>query len=78
MSTEQTVIPKKYVNEVCKIGKGNDSCRYLVSGHYGFECAKHTMIAPQLDRRVKEKTLTARGDNCKGWSKIDKSMWIVK
>lgn len=56
----------EHVKNVCKIGQGNDCCRYLVLGGNGFECAKHTELATLLDTRVKDNTITAQGDNCEG------------
>ena len=54
------------IDEVCKIGKGNECCRYLVIGSKGFECMKNTEMKPLLDKRVENKMMTARGDNCSG------------
>lgn len=54
----------KYVKDVCKMGQGNDCCRYLVMGK-GWECAKETSMKELLDRRVSQ--MTAKGDNCKGF-----------
>lgn len=65
MSNE--VIDKKHVDEVCKMGKGAECCRYLTCGPTGFNCEKHSSMAAHLDSRVKEKTINARGDNCQGW-----------
>jgi len=54
------------IEEVCKIGQGNDCCRYLVVGPNGFECAKHTALKRYLDTRVTNKLITAQADNCEG------------
>ncbi len=54
------------IEDVCKIGKGNECCRYLVIGTKGFECMKHTSMKQLLDKRVEDKMMTARGDNCEG------------
>ena len=71
-------IPKKYVTEVCRIGKESDACRYLIAGPFGFDCAKLSIHGNLLDKRARDKEMTARADNCEGWSKIDKSFWILK
>ena len=56
----------KHVKDVCKIGQGNDCCRYLMVGMDGFECAKNTELKHILDNRVEKNTITSRGDNCEG------------
>jgi len=56
----------EHVKNVCKIGQGHDCCRYLVVGPNGFECMKNTSLAPVLDKRVTDETISARGDNCEG------------
>ena len=56
----------KQVEEVCKIGQGNDCCRYLLAGSEGFECGKLTELKSVLDKRVTENTIIAQGDNCEG------------
>ncbi|OGM08871.1 hypothetical protein A2Z67_02580 [Candidatus Woesebacteria bacterium RBG_13_36_22] len=55
-----------HIKNICKIGQGYDCCRYLIVGPNGFECAKNTSLSVLLDSRVENKTITARGDNCKG------------
>lgn len=56
----------EHVKNVCKIGQGNDCCRYLILGTEGFECAKHTELAILLNSRVMAGTIVARGNNCEG------------
>jgi hypothetical protein len=55
-----------HVKAVCKIGQGNDCCRYLVCGVKGFECVKNDSLKKLLDDRVSKGTIVARGDNCEG------------
>lgn len=62
------VIERNYVDSVCKIGQGHSCCRYLVCSKDGFECEKFSSLKSLLDKRVEDKTMTARGDNCKGWA----------
>lgn len=57
-----------HIKEICKIGQGNECCRYLIIGN-GFECAKGTDLQQHLDLRVKTLSITARGDNCNGKTK---------
>jgi len=62
MSTPSKIAP--HVINVCKIGQGNDCCRYLVAGPKGFECAKITPMKATIDARVH--SFTAKADNCEG------------
>ena len=56
-----------YVKDVCKIGQGNDCCRYLVMAPTGFECAKLDLsLKLTLDQRVRIGSMNAKGDNCPG------------
>ena len=57
-------VPIDKVKSICKIGQGNECCRYLVCGASGFECVKGTDTGKFLDSRVAKGTITARGDNC--------------
>lgn len=56
----------KHLKEVCKIGQGEATCRYIVCSVDGFGCAKNTNIKRVLDIRVEENAMTAKGDNCPG------------
>lgn len=57
----------EHVKNVCKIGKGNACCRYLVVGPKGLECVKHIQeMKEHLDEKVTGMTIVARGDNCDG------------
>jgi hypothetical protein len=42
------------VTNTCKIGQGNECCRYLVVGASGFECVKATETKEFIDSRVKK------------------------
>jgi len=57
-----------HVKNVCKIGQGNDCCRYLTMGSEGFECVKNSSVAATLDMRASTETMTAQADNCEGKS----------
>lgn len=53
--------------ELCRPGKGADTCRYLVCGPNGFECAKHQDgFRQEIDRRHRAGSMVAKGDNCEG------------
>jgi len=62
-------ISKIHLNQVCKIGQGNECCRYLMDGPEGLECVKHTSIKELVDRRVEDKLRVYQGDNCAGWGR---------
>jgi len=64
----------KYLKDVCKIGQGHKTCRYIVAGADGLSCAKLTSMKATIDDRVLTKTFVARADNCEGKEqKIDLS-----
>lgn len=56
-----------YLKDICKLGQGNDCCRYLVMAPTGFECGKlDPALKRTLDQRVKSRAMHAWGDNCPG------------
>lgn len=57
---------KDHVKEVCKIGKGEACCAYLVVGPKGFECAKGTTLVYTIEHRLAMGAMNAKGDNCLG------------
>ena len=56
----------QHLKEVCKIGQGNDCCRYLTVGVEGFSCSRHSSLKLYLDARAQSETMVAQGDNCDG------------
>lgn len=61
-------IPISFARDVCKLGRMEKCCRYLAVGAKGFTCLKgNTILKAELDERVRENTINARGDNCVGW-----------
>lgn len=64
---------ESYWRETCKIGQGEQCCRYLVSGTQGIECAKINLeLKKQIDKKVESGTYLSKGDNCNGWWENDK------
>ena len=63
---DMKILNFEHVKNVCKVGQGVESCRYLAGGIRGLECMKNTSLAKSLDNRVEEGTMNARGDNCDG------------
>lgn len=46
--------------EICRLGRGDECCAFLVCGADGFECVR--MSRPSLIfRRIKEGTMNAKG-----------------
>lgn len=51
---------------ICKVGRGRDTCRYIISGAGSFQCGKHTDYRAVIDKRVEDDSFTAKADNCEG------------
>lgn len=60
------ILDKSHAKEICKLGKGDECCAYLVMGRGGFECAKGTGMEKFIELRLAEGTMNAKGDNCQG------------
>ncbi len=58
-------IDRETLKTKCLIGQGAKTCRYIAIGSY-LECLKHTSAKGFLDKRVRQESITARGDNCEG------------
>lgn len=54
------------MKEICKIGQGNDCCRYLACDDKGFCCLKSV---PEMKKTVDAKVnrMNAQSDNCDGY-----------
>ncbi len=59
-------IDDKDITEVCKLGQGEECCAYLILGSSGAKCAKGTMLAYNIELRLANGTMNAKGDNCEG------------
>jgi len=70
--TEETTIERarcpdtKHAKEVCKVGQGAETCRYLTMTSFGWSCEKGSSMSLYIDRRVQQDKMTARGNNCDG------------
>jgi hypothetical protein len=65
-------IERNYLEEVCKMGQGNDCCRYIiVEPELGIVCAKDlgNQYTDALDARGNK--MVAQADNCKGYGKVN-------
>ncbi len=64
-----STIIEEHVKEICKLGKGSETCAYLMMSSDGWECAKdNPSIEVMILKRLQEGTIRAQGDNCPGWS----------
>lgn len=61
------IISTEQLHKMCKPGQGVKTCRYIVAGADGIECAKHTSLRGTIDNKT---DMTARGNNCIGLGKI--------
>ena len=46
---------------ICKMGKGEQCCAYIIAGPDGLECAKGTGFQGTIDERLKNGTIHAQG-----------------
>lgn len=59
-------LSNNHIKNVCKIGQGQDCCRYLLCGANGFECGKLGSLKQIIDNKVFRNQMTAQSDNCEG------------
>lgn len=56
----------EYAKTVCKIGMGEECCRYLTMASTGWSCEKHSDLKNYIDFRVRTNQMVSHGDNCEG------------
>ena len=62
-----------HTEKVCKIGKGGDTCKYLILGMGGFQCAKDKIENKKaIDDNWASNPHVAQGDNCVGYDNFQK------
>ena len=66
-------IDQDTLNNICKIGKKEKTCRYVMLCSFGYICAKSSPIATVLDKSVNENKMVAKGDNCEGLRNYEKN-----
>ena len=54
------------VTSICGLGKGEETCAFLVCGAGGFECAKGSVHETIIRNRLLMDFMKAKGDNCQG------------
>ncbi len=63
----------EHIEKLCKVGKGSNTCRYLLFGMNGFQCAKdNTENKKAVDENWATKSHGAQGDNCEGYLNLIK------
>lgn len=60
------MMDKAYIKTICQIGRGAETCSFLIAGANGFECAKGTGLEQAINERRETKAMNALGDNCSG------------
>lgn len=60
------MLTSEMITNLCKIGKGNATCSFLMVGSDGLECAKGTSFETTLRIRREASSMVALGDNCSG------------
>lgn len=58
------VLTDEHTEEICKVGKGNETCRYLTSSAGSFVCAKFGPLMETLNNKAKNNEMESLGDNC--------------
>lgn len=55
-----------FVSKVCKLGKGEETCSFLVNSGGEWLCAKNTPFEALLRNKRDAGLSKAKGDNCSG------------
>jgi len=66
------LVADEYAVKVCNIGKGAETCRYLIVGAGGFECGKDSEFKEAIDKKFEGgvRVMVAIGDNCAGITNV--------
>ncbi len=68
-----------HLHTICRIGKGEDTCRYLVGSKDGLHCAKLVEhVAAAINHRVGTGRMKAQGNNCGGYPIEDDLGWPIE
>jgi len=57
-------LTESHVQNVCKPGQEEKSCRFLSMGGSGFTCLKFSSLTETLNNKVSKGEMTAKGNNC--------------
>lgn len=70
MVDKDFLVADEYATKVCNIGKGAETCRYLIVGAGGFECGKDSEYQEAIDKNFERGVMVAIGDNCAGITNV--------
>ena len=59
-------IPSGYKETVCKMGKKEMTCSFLGFGEGGYLCLKKSSMEESIKERIRNNSISAKGDNCSG------------
>ena len=59
-------ISKVHLNSVCKIGQGEEACRYIALSQIGYVCMKKSPARATIDMWSRTDKFSAKEDNCEG------------
>ena len=66
LSDKKRIINKDTLKNICRIGEGHDTCRYIMRNQDNYVCVKNSIVQVSIDETVEKDGMVARGNNCKG------------
>ena len=66
LSDKKRTINKDTLKSICRIGEGQDTCRYIMRNKDDYVCIKNSIIQISIDENVEKGGMVARGNNCSG------------
>jgi len=66
LSDKNRAIKLDTLKSICRIGQGQDACRYIMRTQDGYSCVKNSIIQVTIDDAVAKDGMIARGNNCSG------------
>ena len=69
-------IPTGYIDNVCKKGQGSATCAFLGFSQDGFMCLKKSPFDAQIQNRLREGSMNAKGDNYSGPTSFEKAVAV--
>ena len=66
LSDKKRAINEDALKSVCRIGEGQDTCRYIMRNKDDYVCVKNSIVQISIDENVERGGMVARGNNCSG------------
>jgi len=66
LSDKKRAIKERTLKNVCRIGEGKDTCRYIMRNQEDYVCVKNSIIQLTIDETVEKQGMVAKGNNCPG------------